>query len=207
MGHQYKRSRRAAPGAPWLSGAQGAAPVLGVCLLLAGCHSSLSDKGMQAELQSPLQRAKVFLAAGDFRHAVEACQEQVRARPSAASYVYLTYVYQAIGGFLDHHASRDEWVKVEQLSRNLLGGKVEQVVDPPDIMARVAKELIHESVEHESDVAAAQATRLDQAEVARLWEQQRAWRQRHPHSWWHGVPDAWHWEGTGVALTGIQNGD
>ncbi len=179
-------------------GVLGIAPILGLCVLLAGCQAPLSGKGMQSDLQPPLQRAKVFLAAGDFRHAVEACQEEVRARPSAASYVYLTYVYQAIGGFLDHHASRDEWVKVEQLSRNLLGSRVDQLLDPPDIMARVAKELIHESLEHESDVAAAQAARLDQAEVARLWEQQRAWRQRRPDSWWHGVPDAWPWEGVGV---------
>lgn len=198
MEHQDKGSRRGGAIPQGLRGVLGVAAVLGLCLLLPGCQSSLSEKGVQSDLQPPLQRAKVFLAAGDFRHAVEACQEEVQARPSAASYVYLTYVYQAIGGFLDHHASRDEWVKVEQLSRNLLGGRVDQLVDPPDIMARVAKELIHESVEHESDVAAAQAARLDQAEVARLWAQQRAWRQRHPDSWWHGVPDAWAWEGVGV---------
>ena len=58
--------------------------------------------------RSHLSRAKVFLQAGDFRRAVDACQEEVRERPSAASYLYLTYVYQALDRYLEHLAQTDE---------------------------------------------------------------------------------------------------
>jgi len=46
-----------------------------------------------------LKRAKIFLAAGDYRRALEACQREVDEAPSAESYIYLTYVYQTIGGW------------------------------------------------------------------------------------------------------------
>ncbi len=39
---------------------------------------------------SHLQRAKTFLQAADYRRAIDACQEEIRVRPSAAAYVYLT---------------------------------------------------------------------------------------------------------------------
>lgn len=161
-------------------------------LALTGCHGGpvqqVRDPGSSA-----LERARVFLAAGDFRRALESCQEEVRQRPSAASYVYLTYMYHAIGGFLDHQAKQDRWVLVEQLVRNLSGDRPETLIDPPDVLARIAKEVIGESVQRESDVTAAMAGRLDETLTATLWTQQTYWRRAHPDDWWHGVPPEWRW--------------
>ncbi len=140
-----------------------------------------------------LHRAKVFLAAGDYRHAVEACQREVEEAPSAHSYVYLTYVYQAIDGYLEAMAKADRWVAVGQLYLNLATRNVEDLTDPPDVLARIAKELIQESVRRQSDVTAAMATRLDKVTTERLWTQQTAWRAAHPDDWWSGVPEAWNW--------------
>jgi tetratricopeptide (TPR) repeat protein len=143
--------------------------------------------------QTNLHRAKVFLAAGDYRHAVEACQREVEEAPSAYSYVSLTYVYQAIDGYLEAMAKADRWVAVEQLYLNLATRNVEDLTDPPDVLARIAKELIQESVRRQSDVTAAMATRLDKAMTERLWAQQTAWRAAHPNDWWSGVPEVWNW--------------
>ncbi len=143
--------------------------------------------------QTNLHRAKVFLAAGDYRRAVEACQREVEAVPSAHSYVYLTYVYQAIDGYLEAMAKADRWVAVEQLYLNLATRGVEDLTDPPDVLARIAKELIQESVRRQSDVAAAMATRLDKATSERLWTQQTAWRAAHPGDWWNSAPEVWNW--------------
>lgn len=143
--------------------------------------------------QTNLHRAKVFLAAGDYRHAVEACQREVEEAPSAHSYVSLTYVYQAIDGYLEAMVKADRWVAVEQLYLNLATHDTEDLTDPPDVLARIAKELIQESVRRQSDVTAAMATRLDKAATERLWTQQTAWRAAHPDDWWSGVPEAWNW--------------
>ncbi|MDE3117427.1 MAG: hypothetical protein KGL03_00280 [Nitrospirota bacterium] len=148
----------------------------------------------QSESPQPnLHRAKAFLAAGDYRHAVEACQKEVEASPSAQSYVYLTYVYQAIDGYLEAMAKADRWVAVDQLYLNLATRTVEDLTDPPDVLPRIAKELIQESVRRQSDVTAAMATRLDKVTTERLWTQQTAWRTAHPDDWWSGVPESWGW--------------
>lgn len=140
-----------------------------------------------------LKRAKIFLAAGDYRRALEACQREVEASPSAESYVYLTYVYHAIDGYLDHVSKTDRWMLVEQLYVNLATSGPQDLVDPPDVLARIAKEIIQGSARQQSDVTAAMAARLDEAVVARLWKQQAAWRAAKPDSWWWGVPEAWGW--------------
>lgn len=147
------------------------------------------------ERPSFLQRAKVFLKAGDYRRAVEACQAEVQADPSVRSYVYLTYVYHALNGYLEHLAAADQWVRVEQLYLNLATGRPEDLVDPPDVLARIAKELIQQAVQRQADVTAAMAARLDEHSVARLWQEQTAWRQTHPADWWSGVPPEWQWDG------------
>ena len=63
-------------------------------------------------VEAPLARAKVYLAAGDYRRAVEACQMNIDQSPSVESYVYLIYVYHALDGYLEWLSKRDEWVKV-----------------------------------------------------------------------------------------------
>jgi hypothetical protein len=129
-----------------------------------------------------LHRAKVFLAAGDYRRAVEACLREVADSPSVESYVYITYVYQALDGYIEHLANTDRWVGIEQ-----------DLVDPPEVLARIAKEVIQGSVQRQSDVTAAMAARLNEAETGRLWKQQKSWRAENPDRWWAGVPPEWKW--------------
>jgi hypothetical protein len=142
---------------------------------------------------SRLSRAKVFLAAGDYRHAIEMCQKEVEEAPSVESYVYLTYAYHALNGYLDHLAKTDQWVKVEQLYVNLAFRDLDALTNPPDILARMAKEIMHESASRQADVSAAMAARLNEAVTARLWKQQTAWRAAKPDSWWAGPPSEWNW--------------
>jgi len=47
------------------------------------------------------------------------------------------------------------------------------LLDSPDILARIAKELIQASARKQSDVSAAMAARLDERTVARLWKEQQ----------------------------------
>ncbi len=143
--------------------------------------------------QSHLQRARTYLAATDYRRAIQACEREVEERPSAASYVYLTYVYQALSAYLDYLAQADRWVVVEQVFVNLATESIRDLVDPPSVLPRMAKEMLHESLRQQSDVTAAMATRLDQRRVNQLWEQQAAWRKAQPDGWWAGVPEEWHW--------------
>jgi hypothetical protein len=140
-----------------------------------------------------LQRAKIFLQAADYRRAIEACQEEIRARPSAAAYVYLTYVYLALDQYLNHLAQTDQWVTVELLYLNLASGRVEDLTDPPDVLARIAKEVIQQALQRQADIAAAMAKKLDDSIVPELWKQQTAWREARPLDWWFGVPPEWHW--------------
>jgi len=140
-----------------------------------------------------LRRARVFLAAGDYRHAIDMCQKEVEEAPSAESYVYLTYAYHALNGYLDHLARTEQWVKVEQLYVNLAFRDPEALTNPPDILARMAKEIIHESAGRQADASAAMAARLDEAATNRLWKQQTAWRAARPDSWWSGPPPEWRW--------------
>jgi len=146
------------------------------------------------ESPSHLQRAVVFLKAGDYRQAVEACQAAVRDRPSVRTYAFLTYVYHALDGYLEHLSATDQWVRVEQLYLNLATGRSEDLIDPPDVLARIAKEVIQQAVQRQSDVTAAMAARLDAAVVKQLWQEQDAWRRAKPADWWSGVPPEWQWE-------------
>lgn len=145
------------------------------------------------QTRNNLSRAKVFLLANDYRHAIEMCQKEVEEAPSAESYVYLTYVFHALNGYLDHLAKTEQWVKVEQLYVNLAFRDLDALTTPPDILARMAKEIIHESANRQADVAAAMAARLNEATTARLWKQQTAWRAAKPDSWWTGPPPEWNW--------------
>lgn len=167
--------------------------VLGVWFVGLPVMIGAADRTPAEDAWTPLQRAKVFLAAGDYRRAVQACQQEVDQRPSAASYLYLTYVYHALDGYLEHLAKTDQWVRVEQLHLNLASSGPLDLVDPPDVLSRIAKEVIQGSARQQSDVTAAMAVRLDQELVNRLWQEQTAFRKAHPDSWWSSIPDAWNW--------------
>ncbi len=167
--------------------------VLGLCLSV-----SIGALPAPAEAHSEnegayLKRAKVFLAAGDYRRALDAVLLQVWYVPSAASYLYLTYVYHAIDGYLEHLAKKDQWVRVGHLYLNLSARGAEDLANPPDILDRIAKEVVQGAARKQSDISAAMAARLDEKEVARLWQQQKAWRGAHPDDWWAGVPSEWGW--------------
>ena len=159
--------------------------------LAAAAPTKLSDAAVS--MPSNLARAKVYLAAGDYRRALEACQREVNERPSAASYTFLTYVYHAIDGYLDQLAANDQWRAVEGLFWNLAYRDAQDLVDPPGGLARMAKEIIQTSVRHQADMHAAMATRLDRAGAETLWQQQKSWRDSVPDRWWSGVPAEWEW--------------
>ena len=162
-----------------------------VVLCVTGCSTS----AMTAASRPPthLQRAKVFLAAGDYRRAVEACRQEVQEHPSARSYLYLTYVYQALDAQVESLAKADQWVAMEHLYLNLSSGGPEELLDPPNVLARMAKEMIQASARQQSDVTSELATRLDPSVVAVVWPQQTAWRKAKPEGWWFTVPLEWAW--------------
>jgi len=147
----------------------------------------------QTTSKTELARAKVFVQAGDYRRAVEACQRNIDHDPSVEAYVYLAYVYQAIDGYLGFLAKQEDYVKVEQLSLNLTAREVIDIIDPPNVMPRMAQELIHEGLRQQFDITASMANRLDRARTDELWVQQSAWRESQPDSWWAGVPKEWQW--------------
>ncbi len=145
------------------------------------------------EMNDCLARAKVYLMAGDYRRAVEASQRNIDLNPSVEAYVYLAYVYQAIDGYLDSLVKQEDYVRVEQLSLNLTAREIIDLIDPPNVMPRMAQELIHEGIRQQFDVTAAMANRLNRARTDELWAQQTLWREARPDSWWAGVPGAWKW--------------
>ncbi len=147
----------------------------------------------QADSKIELNRAKVFIQAGDYRRAVEACQRNIDQFPSVEAYVYLAYVYQAIDGYLANLVKQEDYVKVEQLSLNLTAREVIDIIDPPNVMPRMAQELIHEGLRQQFDITASMANRLDHARTDELWVQQANWRKAHPDSWWSGIPQEWQW--------------
>ena len=164
---------------------------LGWCLT--GTSASVADAGDGPRAEHPLARAKVYLAAGDYRRAVEACQMNIDQSPSVESYVYLIYVYHALDGYLEALAERDEWVKVGQLSLSMVNRGTMDLVDPPDMLARMAKEILHEGIRQQYDVVAGMANRLDKTRADELWLEVRAWEKTHPDNWWAGVPESWKW--------------
>ncbi|MEP6959298.1 MAG: hypothetical protein ABI980_11260 [Nitrospirota bacterium] len=141
--------------------------------------------------RTSLTKAKIYLVAGDYRRALEACQREIDNAPSVEAYIHLTYVFHAIDAYLDHLSREERWNTVEQLYLNLAYKDPQDLVDPPGGLARMAKEMIQTSVHQQSDVSAAMATRLDKSEADRLWQQQTQWRTANPQTWWTGIPDAW----------------
>lgn len=138
-----------------------------------------------------LAKVSLYLTAGDYRRALEACQHTIDDTPSAASYIHLTYVYHAIAAYLEHLSQLEQWMAVEHLYLNLAYRHTEDLVDPPGGLARMAKEMIQTSVRQQSDVSATMANRLDKAESDRLWKEQAAWRAENPNTWWQSVPRTW----------------
>jgi len=54
---------------------------------------------------------------------------------------------------------------------NLAYREIEDLVDPPGGLARMAKEMIQTSVRQQSDVTAAMAIRLSKADSEGLWQE------------------------------------
>lgn len=169
----------------------GAGAFLIVGLQLSNCWAQ-SDQ-IPAVTHDHLTRAKGYLMAGDYRRAVEACQQNIDLNPSVESYVYLAYVYQAIDGYLGSLVKQEDYVKVEQLALNLTAREMIDLIDPPNVLPRMAQELIHEGIRQQFDVTAAMANRLSRTRTDELWAQQTLRREAKPDSWWTGVPDDWKW--------------
>ena len=138
-----------------------------------------------------MQQLQLYLTAGDYRRALELVQRQIDDVPSAASYVRLTYVYQAIDAYLDYLSREERWTAVEQLHLNLAYRATEDLIDPPGGLTRMAKEMIQTSVRQQSDVSAAMAARIDKAEADRLWTEQTQWRVGNPTARVRDSPASW----------------
>ncbi len=164
--------------------------ILGVC---SGQTVYGAQRIQEALSASHLQRAKVYVEAGDYRRAVEACQEYLDENPSVEGYVYLAYVYEAIDGYLAALQKKDDWVKVGQVSLNLTSRELLDIIDPPNVMPRMAREMIHEGLRQQFDITSTMANRLDKKRTEKMWVQQTAWREARPDNWWAGVPEEWDW--------------
>ena len=162
-------------------------------LTLVGQGAASSEPLKHASEMTHIQLAKTntFVAAGDYRRALEVCQREIDNAPSAATYIYLTYIYQAIDAYLEHLSQEERWTAVEHLYLNLAYRDTEDLIDPPGGLARMAKEMIQASVRQQSDVSAGMANRLNKAESDRLWLEQAQWRATNPKTWWHGIPAPW----------------
>ena len=68
----------------------------------------------------------------------------------------------------DSLARADQWVAREHLSHNLPAGRTQGLIEPSDVPASIAKELIQPALHKLSDVTAALATRPDSAVGARV---------------------------------------
>ncbi|SPP64474.1 hypothetical protein [Nitrospira lenta] len=162
-------------------------------LLFLGHGTASAESGqVNAVTTHPaLARSNLFMAAGDYRRALEACQRAIDEAPSAAHYIHLTYVYHAIDAYVEYLSQEERWIAVEHLYLNLAYRATEDLVDPPGGLARMAKEMMQAGVRQQSDVSAAMANRLDKAESDRLWVEQTQWRAANPKTWWQGMPAAW----------------
>jgi len=169
-----------------------------ICFLAAFFFVGMSSAMSTSEVADDsrvflLHKAKVYMMAGDYRRAVETCQLYLDTHPSVEGYVYLAYVYEAIEGYLAALTKKDEWVKVGQLSLNLTSSAMLDLIDPPNVLPRMAREIIGEGVRQQFDVTASMANQLDKTRTEELWAQQTAWREAQPDRWWAGVPEAWGW--------------
>lgn len=166
--------------------------VLGLVIIMAGPlvvegHGPVTP----VSKTSSVEKTGRYLMAGDYRRALESCEQAIQELPSVEAYLHLTYVYQAIDAYLEQLSKDESWTAVEQLSLNLAYRHTEDLVDPPGGLARMAKEMIQTSVRQQSDVSAAMAVRLNKAESDRLWQEQAQWRNAHPTEWWRAFPDSW----------------
>ena len=89
---------------------------IGLSIIVAG-QLTVEAQGQMAALSrtSTVERVGVFLMAGDYRWALEACEQALHDRPSTEGYLHLTYVYQAIDAYLEQLSKDESWTAVEQL--------------------------------------------------------------------------------------------
>jgi hypothetical protein len=145
---------------------------LGLLVMLGGGLAFGEQAGAAPSvMRTSLAKAHIYLAAGDYRRALEVCQREIDDAPSVEAYIHLTYVFHAIDAYLDHLSKEERWNTVEQLHLNLAYKDPQDLIDPPGGLARMAKEMIQTSVHQQSDVSAAMATRLCKSEADRLWQQ------------------------------------
>ena len=149
--------------------------------------------GVQADTFTDLQRAKIYLAAGDYRRAVEACQQHIEQTPSVESYVYLIYVYHALDGYVEWLDQQDNCGDVGRVAMSMVNRGTLDLVDPQDMLSRMAKEILKEGIRQQFDIVAGTANRLNKPRADEMWLERKAWQEAHPHDWWTGVPESWNW--------------
>ena len=169
------------------------AVVFSLMILIFGSEGVSQARENHEPASSHLSRAKVYLAAGDYRRAVEACQRNIDENPAVESYVYLIYVYDAIDGYLESLAKQDNWGEVGRLSLSMVNRGTMDLVDPPDMLSRMAKEILQEGLRQQFDVTAGMANRLNKSRSDEMWLERTKWKEAHPENWWAGIPESWNW--------------
>lgn len=167
--------------------------VMSLILLVGAEWTTSHAAAISQEGMAPLARAKVYLAAGDYRRAVEACQLNIDQNPSVESYVYLIYVYEAINGYIEWLAKQDNWNAVGRLAISMVNRGTMDLVDPPDMLSRMAKEILQDGIRQQFDIVSGMANRLDKSRVDEMWTERKAWETLHPTNWWATVPPSWKW--------------
>ena len=89
---------------------------LGLSIIVAG-QLTVEAQGQMAPVSrtSSVERTGLVLMAGDYRRALEACEQAIQERPSAEAYLQLTYVDQAIDAYLDQLSKDDIVAKIARL--------------------------------------------------------------------------------------------
>jgi tetratricopeptide (TPR) repeat protein len=102
---------------------------LGLMPVLAA-RSALEVYGQAVSRAAGVEKTRLYLMAGDYRRALELCEQAIQEMPSVENYLHLTYVYQAIEAYLAQLSQDQSWMAVEQLYLNLAYRHTEDLIDP-----------------------------------------------------------------------------
>ena len=85
--------------------------VLGLLVMLGGGPAFGEPAAAVAgSPRASLMKANIYLVAGDYRRALEACQKEIDNAPSVEAYIHVTYVFHAIDAYLDHLSKEERWM-------------------------------------------------------------------------------------------------
>ena len=90
-------------------------------------------------------------------------------------------------------AQQVNWGDVGRVAMSMVNRGTLDLVDPQDMLSRMAKEILKEGIRQQFDIVAGTANRLNKPRADEMWLERKAWQEAHPHDWWTGVPESWNW--------------